>query len=198
VSSKQLSKQSFKGVTAQFFSFIFFPFETMKTTLQHIHQYLRSELTLRASLIAFALGVLFTLVVALTPNYQILLYALSRPEAFFKIFFGLIRGIFTSMPLYGAVMLVIIGFLTGLNVVLIAKRSLRLRQAGAVGVGSMFGALLGGCSACATGILPLLGMSGALAVLPFHGSEFAVLAIVILVATVYWNAYAEVCAIQKK
>ena len=171
----------------------------MKSQLTHIHRYLRQEITPVLALVSLGLGILFAIVVALVPNYQLLLLALVTPSlSFTTVFFGLTHGIFTSMPLYGAVMLLVIGFLTGVNVVLVAKRSFRLRSAGAAGVGSMFGALLGGCSACATGILPLLGLAGSLAFLPFHGSELGVLAVIILLATIYWNAYAEVCRAPTK
>lgn len=167
----------------------------MKQRLIHIIQYLRAQLTPQWLLVSVVLGLLFALVVALIPNYSILFTALTSPKlSFFPLLLALTHGIFTSMLLYGAALL-LIGFLTGVNVVLIARRSLRLRQAGATGVGSLFGALLGGCSACATGILPLLGLGGVFATLPFHGTEFAILAIIVLLATVYWNAYAEVCQV---
>jgi len=183
--------------------FFFYEFfsrgSSMKQQFAHVYDYLRQELSVMFVCVSLLLGVLFAIVVALVPNYQLLWYALlSSKISFVSVFFGLIHGIFTSMPLYGAVMLLLIGFLSGVNVVLIARRSMRLRQAGAVGVGSMFGALLGGCSACATGILPLLGMAGALSVLPFHGSELAVVAVIILLATIYWNAHAEVCRVPLK
>lgn len=87
--------------------------------------------------------------------------------------------------------------LLGINISMLAYH-LREHDTGNRGgsVGSLSGALLGtlgaGCAACGSallaGILSAIGATGLLAVLPFDGLSFTVLALLTIVLSIYWVA----------
>ena len=59
-------------------------------------------------------------------------------------------------------------------------------RSGVVGLFGIFsGALAASCPACAITLASLLGLSGGLAVLPFHGLEFSLLALVLLTFSLF-------------
>ncbi len=160
-----------------------------------ILRYLRQELSATIIFTSFLTGILFLLFVDLIPNMGFLFRALTSSEyAFLSMLWAFLSGVPATVPTINAWLLFVVGFLTALNVSLVLKRGARLRSMGATGSSSFLGVLAGGCSACATGILPLIGLGGVVAILPFHGIELAVVAIVLLCVTLYWNARAGVCA----
>ncbi|MHB9286852.1 hypothetical protein ACKVMT_07400 [Halobacteriales archaeon Cl-PHB] len=100
-------------------------------------------------------------------------------------------------PVYGPLtggLLVVTAALFGLNLAILVFHLVRDRAAMTGSSGSLlgitFGTLGAGCAACGSvllsGVLSLFGVTGVLALLPLEGLEFALLALVTLVLSVYW------------
>ena len=89
-----------------------------------------------------------------------------------------------------------IAALTGTNVALLAyhlfEHEVSIEGSGGSAAGVVFGTLGAGCAACGPGILAgivgIVGGAGLLAALPFEGLEFSMLAVVVLVLSMYWLA----------
>lgn len=135
---------------------------------------------------ALVIASLFFLFIGILPNFSLFIRSFSSGTAGLT-FVGLVQGIFTSSHWYGWLTLILVGLLTGINVVIIAQRAHRLKQAGVTGLGSLFGVALSGCVACATGILPLLGLAAGVAALPLRGAELGIISVLILLLALYWN-----------
>ena len=98
-------------------------------------------------------------------------------------------------PLQG-VLLVVTAALIGVNVAMMVYHLREHALSAAQGTTSVAGVVLGtlgaGCAACGSavlaGVLSLFGVTASLAVLPFDGLEFAALALVTLVFSVFWLA----------
>lgn len=169
----------------------------VKDAIKDTAQHLRYELRGARLVVAALLGLAFLLIIGLAPNYRIFAHVLANGNASLTmgVFFGLVIGIFSGSEWYMAVLLVLIAALSAINLVLIVTRVKRLRNAGATGIGSLLGLFLAGCPSCATGLLPLLGVSAAAGFLPLHGVEFSIISVLLLTAALYWNATAERCRI---
>lgn len=100
---------------------------------------------------------------------------------------------------YGAlqgVLLVVTALLIGVNAAMVVYHLREHALSAAQGTTSAAGVLLGtigaGCAACGSavlaGVLSLFGVTASLTVLPFEGLEFAALALVALVLSVFWLA----------
>ncbi len=157
-------------------------------------KYIRRELTLKDWFFVFLIAAALFLIVGLLPNITIILSSDSL-YSLIIILSSLTKGIFFSSYVKSWVALIILSLLTGINVMLIRHRALRLRRAGVTATGTLFGVLLSGCSACATGLLPLIGLAGALSVLPFNGFELVITGIILLLVTLYWNCTSEKCSL---
>ncbi|WP_158059699.1 hypothetical protein [Halorussus halophilus] len=94
------------------------------------------------------------------------------------------------------VLLVAAGLLTGVNLAMLTYHLKRERVSVKSGSGSIFGMVLGtlgaGCAACGSaliaGVFSLFGAAGALTMLPLEGAEFTILALLMLVFSIYWLA----------
>lgn len=94
------------------------------------------------------------------------------------------------------VLLVLAGVLTGINLAMLTYHFKRERVSVKSGSGSVFGMVLGtlgaGCAACGSaliaGVFSLFGAAGALTLLPLEGAEFTILALLMLVFSIYWLA----------
>lgn len=100
---------------------------------------------------------------------------------------------------YGAlqgILLVVTAVLIGVNVAMVVYHLREHALSAAQGTTSVAGVLLGtlgaGCAACGSavlaGVLSLFGVTASLTVLPFEGLEFAALALLALVLSVFWLA----------
>lgn len=102
----------------------------------------------------------------------------------------LFAGMWTAMSRLSLVLLVIIAILTGLNLTLTIQRLHTLRASGkihfAVGGSALFGIVGSGCVSCGLPILALVGLSGAIAYLPFKGIELSIIAIALLGSSLYF------------
>ena len=94
------------------------------------------------------------------------------------------------------VLLVVTALLIGINAAMVVYHFREHALSAAQGTTSAAGVLLGtigaGCAACGSavlaGVLSLFGVTASLTVLPFEGLEFAALALVALVLSVFWLA----------
>ncbi|EMA44441.1 hypothetical protein [Halococcus saccharolyticus] len=98
-------------------------------------------------------------------------------------------------PLQG-LLLIVTAVLIGVNVAMVIYHLREHALSAAQGTTSVAGVVLGtlgaGCAACGSavlaGVLSLFGVTASLTVLPFDGLEFAALALVALVFSVFWLA----------
>lgn len=89
-----------------------------------------------------------------------------------------------------------IAALTGANVAMLVyhlvEHDLSVESGGGSAAGVVLGALGAGCAACGPGILAgivgIVGGAGVLANLPYEGLEFSMLAVVVLVLSMFWLA----------
>src|SRR3989344_174620 len=86
---------------------------------------------------------------------------------------ALLAGMWTAMSRPSLILLIVVAILTGANLSLITQRLQRLRSLGGMRFMVCGSSLLGiagsGCASCGLPILALLGVSGAVAYLPFQG-----------------------------
>lgn len=93
-------------------------------------------------------------------------------------------------------LLLLVAALVGIDIAMLAyhvrEHGLSVRQGGSGTVGVILGTLGAGCAACGSavlvGVLSLLGVTGAATLLPLDGLEFALLALVALLLSVFWIA----------
>lgn len=113
-----------------------------------------------------------------------------------QIFVEMFPGIGSAYTTEQTILLVTTAALVGVNLTLITYHLLEHRVSLRSGSGSVGGVVLGtlgaGCASCGSallvGVLSLFGASGVLAALPLEGLEFALLALVLLVLSIYWTA----------
>lgn len=102
----------------------------------------------------------------------------------------------TNYSTLGGIALLAVAVLSGINIALVVYhiREHNLSASGSGGsiVGITLGLLGAGCAACGSaillGVLSLFGASGLLLVLPLHGLELSMLAVVALLLSMYWVA----------
>jgi hypothetical protein len=102
----------------------------------------------------------------------------------------------TNYSTLQGVLLVVTAVLIGINAAMVVYHLREHALSAAQGTTSVAGVLLGtlgaGCAACGSavlaGVLSLFGVTASLTVLPFEGLEFAALALVALVLSVFWLA----------
>jgi hypothetical protein len=102
----------------------------------------------------------------------------------------------TSYGVLPGIALVVVAVLTGVDLAMVAyhvrEHGLSARGSGGSAAGVALGALGAGCAACGSavlaGVLSLVGASGLVLLLPLDGAEFALLASVALLLSMYWLA----------
>ncbi len=102
---------------------------------------------------------------------------------------ALLQGMWTAMNGLGLAVLILIAILTGINLTLVFQRIKQLKSAGKlhfmVGGSSLLGIIGSGCAACGLPVLALLGLSGSVAYLPLRGTEFSIMAALLLILSFY-------------
>lgn len=105
-------------------------------------------------------------------------------------FLGSIYG-----PITGSLLLalaVLIGVDVAMVVYHVREHGLSAREGSSGAVGLVLGTLGAGCAACGTailaGLLSLFGATGVLTLLPLEGQEFSIVAIAVVVLSIYWIA----------
>lgn len=113
-----------------------------------------------------------------------------------SILVGLYPFVGTGFGLLKGLLLLLVSSLVGVDIALVAyhvrEHGLALQQGGSGAAGLVFGTLGAGCAACGSallvGVLSLVGASGTVLLLPLDGLEFALLAAVVLLLSIYWVA----------
>lgn len=132
------------------------------------------------------------------PNLNLISHVLSDSEAslFFKlqIPLNLLGSIGTNFTWLSASYIILISVFFGMNVAMVAYYIIRRISAAkdvgmALGASGILSGILGiGCAACGsviiTGLLSLVGASGALVFLPLRGGEFGIIGVVLLAISI--------------
>jgi len=117
-------------------------------------------------------------------------------DARLSVLVGLYPIIGTAFTLTEGVVLFAVAVLFGVNLSMLTYQLRENRVSVREGSGSVAGMVLGvlgaGCAACGTavvaGVLSLVGAAGITTLLPLEGMEFSLLALVLLILSVYWLA----------
>ena len=174
----------------------------MEKRLQNIHTaweslYREILCSPKYTLLALILTILLFVFSVWLPNFGLIRDVLFSNNFTFlnKIIFlwNSLGAITTEFSASSATLLVFISVLFGLNIALTVyyfKRRVTLQKAGGMSIAGMLAGLIGiGCASCGSVILSTFLGVGATAAftgfLPFGGQEFSILAIIILVASLY-------------
>jgi len=102
---------------------------------------------------------------------------------------ALLAGVWTAMSRLSLVLLIVASVLTGANLTLVIQRLKTIRASGKmsfmVGGSSLLGIVGSSCASCGLPIVAFLGLSGTIFYLPFRGLELSVLAIILLLISLY-------------
>ncbi len=158
---------------------------------------------------ALAIAVLYVMSITYLMNYQLTKDTLlgSYPISYkLTILVALLEGLGTSMTKFSVFLLIATGILTGINLTLVTLRLVTLRNGGKLHImvgGSSLLAIVGsGCAACGLPVIGLLGLSGSVVYLPFRGMELSIVAVVLLLITLYFMVITypteQVCKIINK
>lgn len=147
---------------------------------------------------------LLTTVVALSvfvlgQNFELAQFALTAPIGFedrATILLGLYPFLGTNYSMIAEILLVAVATLTGIDVAMVVyhfrEHGVQLTEGSGGALGVVLGALGAGCAACGSallaGVLSLVGVAGAGTLLPLDGLEFSLLALVVLLLSIYWVA----------
>lgn len=109
---------------------------------------------------------------------------------------GLYPFIGTAFTFVESAVLIAVAALFGVNLSMLTyqllENSVSLRDGSGSAAGMVLGVLGAGCAACGTavlaGILSLVGAAGVTTLLPLEGMEFSLVALGLLVLSVYWIA----------
>ena len=158
---------------------------------------------------ALLITIAYILLVTYLMNFQLTKDTLlgNYPVSYkWNILVALLEGLGTSMTKFALVLLILTALLTGINLTLVTLRLLVLRGGGKlhlmVGGSSLIAIVTSGCAMCGLPVLGLLGLSGSLIYLPFQGTELSVIAVVLLLITLYFMLVSypaeQVCKIINK
>ena len=188
----------------------------MGRRLNYVRAALR-EVLLRPSYAALAgaIGLVAFLLAIWLPNIALLSEVFSDAqvslEAKVGIALSLLAGIATNFSLFSASYTVAIAVLLGIDMAMVVYLLRQKRAAAAgknlvLGSGGVASGLVGiGCAACGSlllgGLVPSLGVAGALAALPLQGEEFGILSVALLFVSLLFVskniAEAPACAIER-
>ena len=188
----------------------------MLRPVNHVLAALR-EVLVRPSYAALAasVGVVAFVLAIWLPNIALLGAVFSDAqvplEAKLGIAISLVAGIATNFSLFSASYTVAIALLLGIDMALVVYLLRQKRAAAAgknfvLGSGGVASGLIGiGCAACGSlllgGLVPSLGLAGALATLPLQGEEFGILSVTLLFVSLLFVskniAEPSACAIER-
>lgn len=141
---------------------------------------------------ALLITLFYILLVTYSMNLSILKETLLGDYMFdykAELLIALLNGMWTAMSGWGLLMLFITALLTGANLSMLA---IKIKSLGGIknthivaGSGSLLGIIGSGCAACGLPLISLLGLTGSIMYLPFHGSELSVVAIFLLSVSFY-------------
>lgn len=137
-------------------------------------------------------------------NYKSVLSILLSEYAWFsklRISLIIVFGSFQAISYRDIVLLLISAVLFGLNIELVLRKLKFLASRGSLHL--TFGAgivtlVATGCASCGLSLASIVGLSAAIALLPFHGLELYFAAILILLASLLYNLHSLVKACNLK
>lgn len=137
-------------------------------------------------------------------NLRSILSILQTDYGFFakaKIVSLILIGTFTSISREDLLLLSVIAFLFGVNVLLILRKLKFLKKQGSLQVtmgAGLISLVAAGCASCGLSIASFVGLTGAIAVLPFGGIELYFLSIGVLVISYFYNihSYIKACNLR--
>lgn len=150
--------------------------------------------------IGLLVGALAAILMSVSQNLRFVLRVLLSDSVSLQLKYEFLTAMLPFLgPQYDAthgVLIYAIAALTGANVALLAYHLIEHDLSVEGGSGSAAGVVLGtlgaGCAACGPGILAgivgIVGGAGLLATLPYEGLEFSMLAVVVLVLSMFWLA----------
>lgn len=154
-----------------------------------------------------SLSYLFLAVFLMNPGLVGLTTFGSYPLTYkLQLLYDLLLGMYTSMSASSLIILVLTAILVGVNLTLVIARVLELKgQTGmrlVIGGGSLLGIAGSGCTACGLPVLSVFGLSGEALLLPFHGQELSLVALVMLFISLYLllrSGYKKgICAVSER
>ncbi len=139
------------------------------------------------------IGIIYIVTATYLMNYRLVSDALLGTNSItYKVtlLFALLQGMWTAMSTTSLLLLIFTAFFTGAAITLVVVRFLALQKIGSVhlmaGGGSLLGVLGSGCAACGLPIISLLGLTGSIFYLPFHGTELSYIAVCLLGISLYF------------
>ncbi len=163
---------------------------------------LKLFLTPKSFVLSVGFAFVFFLIASILANIKNVASVLQAPYTFIvkAKLLGIIlfEGTFTSMGIVDGLFLLTIAILFGLNLSLVVSKLSSIKKGGRLSVvfgTGVFSIISAGCASCGLSAASLLGLGGALAFLPFHGIEFYVLSLIILIISLWVNlgAFARFC-----
>jgi hypothetical protein len=132
--------------------------------------------------------------VLLLNSRLVLTTTLDDSPLFYKLwlFFELITGASSALSPLDLVLLLLTAVLVGINLLMIIKifKHLKKNSGGlslTIGGSAILGILVAGCSSCGFSVLSLVGLSGALSFIPFEGLGLHMLAITLLILSLFYS-----------
>lgn len=114
----------------------------------------------------------------------------------------LFKSAYQSVPRITLTLQVLIALLFALNLVLLTEKFNTMKKLNLeIGLASGLASLLAaGCSACGISLLAVLGLTPALILLPYHGTELLLLSLLTLIFSLIYNlnTYTKSCKIEKQ
>lgn len=160
-------------------------------------------MTKKILLVSLVISIFYFTVVVYSFNTQLVLNSIlgAYPLSYkFNILTLLLINSRANMTSMGVLVLILISILTGLNLTLAFKRMRALSGSRLTLMGGSFLGVLGaGCVSCGLPVVSFLGLTGAVAYLPFRGKEISFLALGLLIFSLYMFLRKEkkVCEVKK-
>lgn len=165
----------------------------MKTLLFLLKVLLSESKNNKFILIAFISSISYTSLATILINYKSYTSFLFNDYPLLaktKIIFLIFAGTFQAMGVRDVFLLLIIAFLFGVNIALVINKITFLKKQGSVhltfGVG-LLTLVATGCASCGLSLVSLVGLTGVLVALPFHGLELYILSFFILLTSLFYN-----------
>jgi len=144
------------------------------------------------AMLAIGVGLVLYVGVGLLPNYQLIGETLASAQPLsskVSLFVTLVQATF-NVPWSMLLMQGVLMLLVGMSSSLIVYKA--LADQGMIGFQSILSTLFAvsssGCATCGLGILPMLGLGGVLATLPFRGQEFWLVGMLLVLYTIHKTA----------
>lgn len=145
--------------------------------------------------LAIVSSVFLYLGLVVVSNINLFQYTLFREDFSLSLKLQVLTSAIKNLPEGSAITTIFLALLLGLNIAVITfyfrnkVSAFKARASAASFMGALVGILGLGCAACGSFIImtliPFLGLGTLFALLPFHGQEFGVLGIILLLVSLY-------------